>query len=75
MDSYGYVLFHGKTKASIDVGMRGSFELLLRISGTSEMIEQYATRQLTKASDKVMAIVGVPALIQQHAKLTFVAAR
>jgi Heterokaryon incompatibility protein (HET) len=70
---------------SAHLGMRGSFELLLRFAGTStieklefhsswyEMIEQYSTRQLTEASDKLMAIVGVAALIQQTTKLTFVA--
>lgn len=72
-------------RLSAHLGMRGSFEILLRFTGTStieklefhnswfEMIEQYSARSLTKSSDKLMAIAGVAALIQQTTKRTFVA--
>ena len=72
-------------RLSAHLGMRGSFAILLRFAGTSaieklafhsswyEMVEQYSTRRLTKTSDKLMAIAGVAALIQQTTKLTFVA--
>jgi hypothetical protein len=72
-------------RRSAHLGMRGSFNLLQRFSGTSaleklefhcsgyEMIQQYSTRQLTKASDKLMAIVGVAALMQHNTRLIFVA--
>jgi hypothetical protein len=72
-------------KRSASLGMQGSLELLLRFSGTSEieklefhsswyeMVEQYSTRKHTRDSDKLMAIVGVAALIQDKTALTFVA--
>jgi Heterokaryon incompatibility protein (HET) len=72
-------------RLSAHLGMRGSFEMLLRFAGSStieqlefhhswfEMIEQYSARDLSEPSDKLMAITGIAALIQQTTKLTFIA--
>jgi hypothetical protein len=66
-------------------GMRGSFEMLLRFSGSElaeklefhqswyEMVEQYSIRDLTFPADKVNAIVGVADFIQQGTNVKFVA--
>jgi hypothetical protein len=60
------------------LGMRGSFQLVLRSTGNHlaekiefhqswyEMVEQYSTRNLTRHTDKLMAIVGVGDFIQNH---------
>jgi hypothetical protein len=72
-------------RLSADLGMRGSFEMLLRFAGSStieqlefhrswfEMIEEYSARDLTETSDKLMAITGIAALIQKTTKLNFIA--
>lgn len=58
-------------------GLRGSLDFLWRFSGHSmkekvefhnawfDLIEEYSARQLTRGSDKAMAIAGIASIIQQ----------
>ncbi|TRX87911.1 hypothetical protein FHL15_011200 [Xylaria flabelliformis] len=67
------------------LGMRGAFNFLVAFKGTGlreeaefhirwfDLVEPYSTRQLTKDSDKVIALLGVAQFIQQNTGLQFVA--
>ncbi|KAI0864700.1 heterokaryon incompatibility protein-domain-containing protein [Xylaria cubensis] len=67
------------------LGMRGAFNFLVAFIGTGlrkeaefhvrwfDLVEPYSTRQLTKDSDKVIALLGVAQFIQQNTGLQFVA--
>jgi hypothetical protein len=63
-------------RMSAQFGLRGSFEVLLRFSGTklAEKFEfQYSIRDLTQHTDKLMAIAGVAYFIHQSTNFKYAA--
>lgn len=71
-------------RISAQSGMRGAFEFLLHFKGKElaekiefhqswyEMVEQYSVRNLTKHTDKMMAIAGVAYFVQMSTNLRYI---